>query len=309
MIVINAPLKYREEIAHLFEMCKSSLLPASSTEPDIDVIVATDFKSECYRLSRPADKDIFDKLGTPDLNGRVILPQRDEPFIVLFAARQFESDQYQHTVVHEFVHVFDYCHFFTEFGNSYAGSDEDRDQSYFTEFYYWSEHHAKRSGIQYFAIRKYIEAGGEVLDNGAICVSDVDFRTKHLLSQLERVLASSIASDQLNHIYWEVAEELVQYYGRAAVFQGLDSAKPVDPNFPADEIKDAFGPSAIKLYWILHSNQDYKTAVKSLPALRLLFEEMARNFAIVHLGRCQFTHINWISQAKMAQESIFDKRL
>ncbi len=34
-----------------------------------------------------------------------------------------------------------------------------------------------------------------------------------------------------------------------------------------------------------------------------------RNYAIVHLGRCQFTHINWISQAKMAQESIFDKRL
>ncbi len=269
MLTIEGPEQYTAEICELYLLCKKEMLPSNARAPTVNLRITDDFQQDCYRLSYQKDRDYFDVHGVPDLNGRVILPFDESlTFTVLIASRQFQDDQYQHTTVHEFTHVFDYHRLFLYHGNLYIASEEIRQENYFTEFYYWSEYHAKRFGMEYYAIRKWLEVNQDLPEDGQPGFASVDFQTQYLVNQLKQLDPNLCSVQDVNLVFWSVLEDLVQYYGRQAAFQKPHLDELPDNRIPRDLLEATLGPDSLRLYWTLLPCRTYEECGSHLGSIR-----------------------------------------
>ena len=270
-------------------------------DSDFKVIVTSDFKKDYYDYSSKKDQVEIDKVGVPELNGIVIMPDTEQlNFTVLISQKQFEDLNYIHTLIHEFTHVYDYFQYFSEFGNVYIKGVSEKDEKYFWEFYNWSEYHAKRLGTLYYSVISWHLEYGEELPPSGKYEFVVNFYSRELEQKIRTFNESLNSMDpNRNNLFWELFQEIMAYYGRLSVFQGEKLDIYPDSDFPKEGLIKTFGHEIIDLYNLLLKLEKFETVAKYLNEIKKLKQSIISRLQL----RDRFTP-DWLRLLKLNMENI-----
>jgi len=242
---------------------------------DVSIIISNNFKKDVYDYSSKRDKIDIERTEFPELNGILLLP-RDEirEFKIIINDKQFNSDDFIHTVYHELTHYKDYRNYFAEFGNIYEKSEYKRKENYFYEFSLWSEYHAKKIGNYLYYIKIFVKQYGYISENWKKIIS-VDFQSDKLKEEIAILQKRNMYRD-INAVS-DFLNFLFGYYGRLSIFQENIGEYP-DKIFPGDELIKVFSINVIKLYEYLISRGNYQAFIKDIRELRSILENICKEF-------------------------------
>jgi len=273
MDIITTNKQYLENVNELVDDYTEIL--ECEIENDVSIIISNNFKKDVYNYSSKRDKFDIERTEFPELNGVLLLP-RDEisEFKIIVNDKQFNSDDYIHTVYHELTHYKDFRNYFDEFGNVYEKSEYKRKENYFYEFSLWSEYHAKKIGNLLYYLKLLVKQYGDFSEDWKKIIS-VDFQSDKLkeemsiLQKRNKYRDINAMSDFLNFLFG--------YYGRLSIFQEKIGEYP-DKSFPGDELIEKFGSYVIKLYEYLICREKYKTFINDISELRRILENICKEF-------------------------------
>ncbi len=296
MKIIAQNEDFKHQIKNLYKFYKSILFNKIGKEPKFTVEVTSDFKKDYYNECSKREREILDRVGIPELNGVVIMPQTEDlHFIILISSKSFENNQIIHTAIHEFTHLYDYFQYFLENGNLEIRSEEEKESKYYYEFYHWSEYHAKRLGTYFFSILEWHRVSGEnPPPDNIYSFQHVEFYTRNIVEKINNSNDALITKSQdSNDIFWDVYQELMSYFGRLSVFQAKDLNKYPDRDFPEELLKEVFGPKIIEMYHLLLRMDSYESAIRNL----LEFKKL-KALIISKINQRTFFRPNWFDELR-----------
>lgn len=241
---------------------------------ELKIVVSHNINIDFLIYSANKDKKEMQGSDLSFLNGMLILP-RDEvrDFTIIINRKQFNTDDYIHTLYHELTHYSDYINYFEKFGNVYEQNELIRIQKYFYEFGLWSEYHAKKIGNLLFYFSLCISQYGSVPKNWKEII-EVGFQSDVLVKNInilkEKILTNKMAmKDFLNFLFG--------YYGRLSIFQKENKKYPND-DFPEKELLQTFGNPIIDIYSLLLKSVNYQKAIENISKMKRILDEICVGF-------------------------------
>jgi hypothetical protein len=272
MKIVDESGEYVQWIKSLYEFYRSKEAIPLNRQPDFTVKITSDIESDIYSHASEEERAMMDQVGIPKRTGWLVLPNTDELVFTILIASECKDSEFVGTVTHELTHLFDYFHYLQDNGNVYIKGDAERSSKYFYGFYHWSEYHASRLGLGYRCVYEYQTVIGEIPSDGRMSF-DIDFDSEHLVEKIE-MLNAELHSHNANHLFWDVIQKLMGYYGRISVFQEESPDEYPDKKFPEKILVAVLGPECMQLYHSLVRMNTYENAKTQLWKIRELMSPM-----------------------------------
>lgn len=204
---------------------------------DVNIIIAENYCESVYFHSPEFQKKHFRIYGTPIGNGHYFEPTNSlsKTHTIILNTSIFSNFQFYSTIIHELTHFVDFYHYINFYGNPNLMTEFTKEQSFYYEFYLWTEFNAKKKGQ-----KKLI----------------------HELNKLDKIINLEVTA---NNFKKEISNEmakirklyiLVHFYARISA-ENNELIKNYENLYPKSFIKNTFGNQWFELHSLMDEIKNF----------------------------------------------------